>query len=157
MDCLVLKCFIDYFDAGGHCWASLKLCFCPRHVPLNCLNWHLVTFLFSELSSPTSFSPSVMAASMSASGIGYGRSALVGRLFALMTKITSCWWPEFTAIRQFLFTCKSPSNQMIELGCILLIDAYIHFQFGGTNQKEGLSIFFEKSCCGDKLKCAVCL
>lgn len=32
----------------------------------------------SELSSPTSFSPSVMAANMSASGIGYGRSALVG-------------------------------------------------------------------------------
>lgn len=32
----------------------------------------------SELSSPTSFSPSVMAVSMSAGGIGYGRSSLVG-------------------------------------------------------------------------------
>ena len=41
-------------------------------------------FLCSDLASPTSFSPSVMAASMSAGGIGYGRSPLVCILSCLM-------------------------------------------------------------------------
>ena len=36
-----------------------------------------LVLLCSDLASPTSFSPSVMAASMSAGGIGYGRSPLV--------------------------------------------------------------------------------
>ena len=40
--------------------------------------------LCSDLASPTSFSPSVMAASMSAGGIGYGRSPLVRVLSCLM-------------------------------------------------------------------------
>lgn len=40
--------------------------------------------LCSDLASPTSFSPSVMAASMSAGGIGYGRSPLVRILSCLM-------------------------------------------------------------------------
>lgn len=50
---------------------------------------HLIILFCSELSSPTSFSPSVMAVSMSASGIGYGRSALVGRinLFSFHIKV----------------------------------------------------------------------
>lgn len=47
----------------------------------------LTTFICSELSSPTSFSPSVMTPGMSASGIGYGRSLVWNCLVSFKQKL----------------------------------------------------------------------